>query len=119
MKRLETKKILIDVIQIGERFREDYGDVESLAQSIKSEGLINPITVDTESNLLAGGRRLEACKLLGWDSIDATIFKIENEYELRIVELIENIQRKREEMQAREESISSLFLVYIINIKKP
>ena len=94
MKRLETKKILIDVIQIGERFREDYGDVESLAQSIKSEGLINPITVDTESNLLAGGRRLEACKLLGWDSIDATIFKIENEYELRIVELIENIQRK-------------------------
>ena len=53
MKRLETKKILIDVIQIGERFREDYGDVESLAQSIKSEGLINPITVDTESYLLA------------------------------------------------------------------
>ena len=60
MKRLETKTVLIDTIQIGERFRQDYGDVESLAQSIENEGLINPITIDTQSNLLAGGRRLEA-----------------------------------------------------------
>ena len=94
MKRLETKTVLIDTIQVGERFRTDYGDVESLAQSIKSEGLINPITIDTESNLLAGGRRLAACKLLGKDSIEVNIFKIESEYELRIIELIENIQRK-------------------------
>tara|TARA_Y100000593_G_scaffold16888_1_gene33599 strand:- start:851 stop:2155 length:1305 start_codon:yes stop_codon:yes gene_type:complete len=94
MKRLETKTVLIDTIQVGERFRVDYGDVESLAQSIKSEGLINPITIDTESNLLAGGRRLAACKLLGKDSIEVNIFKIESEYELRIIELIENIQRK-------------------------
>ena len=94
MKRLETKTVLIDTIQIGERFRQDYGDVESLAQSIENEGLINPITIDTQSNLLAGGRRLEACKMLKFDSIEANIFKIESEYELRIIELIENIQRK-------------------------
>ena len=94
MKRLETKTVLINTIQTGERFREDLGDIESLAQSIENEGLINPITIDTELNLLAGGRRLAACKLLNHDSITATIFKIDTEHELRIIELIENVQRK-------------------------
>ena len=37
------------------------------ADSIKSRGfLLEPIVVDHGNNLLAGGRRLAACKLLGW-----------------------------------------------------
>ena len=94
MKRLKTQSIKISTIEIGKRFRTEPGDIESLAQSIENEGLINPITIDSDHNLLAGFRRLSACIMLKWAKIPATIYSIESEYEHRIVELIENIQRK-------------------------
>ena len=46
MKKLSIKPIPVKKIQVGTRFREELGDIESLAQSIENEGLINPITVD-------------------------------------------------------------------------
>ena len=94
MKRLKTQSIKISKIEVGKRFRTEPGDIESLAQSIENEGLINPITIDSDHNLLAGFRRLSACIMLKWAKIPATIYSIESEYEHRIVELIENIQRK-------------------------
>ena len=94
MKKLSIKPIPIEHIVVGVRFREELGDIESLSESIKNEGLINPITVDQDYKLLAGGRRLEAVKLLGWPSIAANIMQIDNESDLRVIELIENIQRK-------------------------
>ena len=93
MKKLSIKPIPIEHIVVGVRFREELGDIESLSESIKNEGLINPITVDQDYKLLAGGRRLEAVKLLGWPSITANIMQIDNESDLRVIELIENIQR--------------------------
>ena len=94
MKKLSIKPIPVDKIKVGTRFREELGDIESLAQSIENEGLINPITVDQDYNLLAGGRRLHAVMFLKWPSITANIMQIDSEGDLRIIELIENIQRK-------------------------
>jgi len=94
MKKLSIKLISISKINVGTRFREEPGDIESLAQSIETEGLINPITIDQDNNLLAGGRRLAAAILLKWNDITCNIMKIESEGDLRIIELIENIQRK-------------------------
>lgn len=94
MKKLSIKPIPVDKIKVGTRFREELGDIESLAQSIENEGLINPITIDQDYNLLAGGRRLHAVMFLKWPSITANIMQIDSEGDLRIIELIENIQRK-------------------------
>ena len=60
-------------IHVGSRHRKDLGDIDGLAQNIDEVGLLHPITIDTENLLLAGHRRLEACKLLGWAQIPATV----------------------------------------------
>lgn len=67
------EKIPINQIQIGERLREDLGDIASLAEEIKAVGLLNPVTVSSDLRLLAGYRRLEACRSLGWEKIPAIV----------------------------------------------
>ena len=62
-------EIQIDQIDVGKRYRQDYGDIESLMESIREHGLLSPITLVPGNTLLCGGRRLEACKRLGWSSI--------------------------------------------------
>jgi len=56
-------------IRVDERIRRDMGDIQGLAESIEDIGLLHPITVDETGLLLAGARRLAACKSLGWDEI--------------------------------------------------
>jgi ParB family chromosome partitioning protein len=65
----------IDSIIVGERTRKDMGDLDALAASIADVGLINPITVDEDGRLLAGARRLAACKLLGLKEVEVRIRK--------------------------------------------
>jgi ParB family transcriptional regulator, chromosome partitioning protein len=65
--------IQIRRIKVGERRREEMGDVAGLAASIKRHELIQPIMVDGDLNLVAGGRRLRAYQLLGWDKIEARV----------------------------------------------
>ena len=57
---------VISDIKVGERHRRDLGDLEALAHSIAAIGLLHPITIEANGNLLTGVRRLAACKLLGW-----------------------------------------------------
>jgi ParB family transcriptional regulator, chromosome partitioning protein len=52
-------------IKIGDRFRKDLGDIKTLASSIQEIGLLQPKVVNQDNELIAGQRRLEACKLLG------------------------------------------------------
>jgi ParB family transcriptional regulator, chromosome partitioning protein len=70
--------------------------LEDLLISIKQKGLINPPLVRIKSDhyeLIAGHRRLEACKLLGWQNITCHIVDVDdkNAYE---ISLIENVQQK-------------------------
>jgi ParB family chromosome partitioning protein len=66
----------INAIVVGERFRKDLGDIQGLAQSIKVVGLLHPIVITTDGRLIAGERRLEACRSLGWTKIPVTIVDI-------------------------------------------
>jgi ParB family chromosome partitioning protein len=63
-------------IIVGDRHRKDLGDIEGLAASIEDIGLLHPIIVDQDGQLLAGGRRLVACKLLGWSEIPVTVVRV-------------------------------------------
>jgi ParB family chromosome partitioning protein len=65
----------VSTIKVGERHRCDLGDIDGLAQSIEDIGLLNPITIDEHDRLLAGQRRLEACKRLGWKEIPVNVVR--------------------------------------------
>jgi ParB family transcriptional regulator, chromosome partitioning protein len=54
------------------RYRKSLGDIESLAVNIKELGLLHPIVVRPDGRLIAGERRLAACKRLGWKSVPVT-----------------------------------------------
>jgi ParB family chromosome partitioning protein len=72
---LPRQTVPIDRIIIGERHRKDMGDIDGLAQSIADIGLINPITIDENRLLLAGARRLAACKQLGLEEVEVRIVR--------------------------------------------
>jgi hypothetical protein len=78
-------------IEVGERHRHDLGDLQSLATSIAENGLLHPIAITSENKLIAGARRLEACKVLGWSRVPVTVVDLVN---IVTGSLAENIYRK-------------------------
>ena len=64
------ENFLISMIEIGERHREEFGDLEALASSIKKQGLLQPIGINENYELVFGQRRLRACQeILKWETI--------------------------------------------------
>ena len=98
---MKCEKIPINDIVVSTRIRRNLGDIESLANSIKKLGLLSPLIINEENKLLAGERRLEACKLLGWDEVDVSIIPTADAENALDVEVAENRFRKdftREEL---------------------
>jgi ParB-like chromosome segregation protein Spo0J len=62
-----------DSIKVGTRYRKDMGSIDKLASSIRDVGLIQPIVVDGSGNLIAGERRLAACRLLGMADVPVAV----------------------------------------------
>ena len=65
--------VKIDDIKIKKRVRRDLGDLEALKESLRLYGLLNPITLNSKYELIAGERRLEAAKSLGWERFNAIV----------------------------------------------
>ncbi len=84
----------ISAIVVGERRREDYGDIDELAASIEKYDLLHPVVVDEQNTLVAGGRRLEACRQLGWTTVPVRRLGDLTDAERREIELEENVRRK-------------------------
>jgi ParB/RepB/Spo0J family partition protein len=81
---------ITDIIT-GIRHRRDLGDIDSLARSIADVGLLHPIVIRKDGVLIAGERRLTACKQLGWSEIPVTVVDLG---EIVRGELAENAERK-------------------------
>jgi N6-adenosine-specific RNA methylase IME4 len=64
--------VSIRKINVRNRYRKNLGNIESLAASIRELGLLHPIVVRPDGRLIAGERRLAACKRLGWKSVPVT-----------------------------------------------
>jgi N6-adenosine-specific RNA methylase IME4 len=84
-------QLAIAEIKIGKRHRKDLGDIDQLAKSINDVGLLHPVVVTPKNLLIAGQRRILACKKLEWSKIPITVVDLE-----QIVrgEFAENGQRK-------------------------
>jgi ParB-like chromosome segregation protein Spo0J len=65
-------------IKIGPRFRKDLGNIDTLARSIAEIGLLHPVVINQNNELIAGTRRLQACKSLGWNEIGVTIVNLDD-----------------------------------------
>ncbi len=106
--RLAVSKILPNPSQPRKTFRED--ELKSLSQSIQENGLLQPVTVRKENGayyLIAGERRLRACKIAGLKEIPAIITDCEAE-DSAVMALLENIQRKDLQMFEQANAIVNL-----------
>lgn len=113
-------QVLINQIEIGDRIREDEDvdslDFQLLKQSIADLGLIQPISIVLRDYrcidapkvsvyaLIAGYRRLRACKALHFTEISAHLITL-GDNEPVVLELMENLRRKsmtwQEELKAK------------------
>src|SRR6266852_2855351 len=103
--------VIIKTMDVSERLRKDFGDIEDLASSISRLGLLQPIVLDDHNNLIAGGRRLAACMHLGMESIAAVRKRDLSEADKKEIELEENIKRKDLTWQ---EEVTGLLQLYEI-----
>lgn len=94
----ETTDIAIaKVFDSNENPRPEPGSVESLAGNILEIGQVHPITVLEKNGgfeLIAGQRRLAACKFLGRTHINARVLRNISKVEALILSVSENTQRK-------------------------
>jgi ParB-like chromosome segregation protein Spo0J len=115
MRVSEVLDVQICDISVHERIRKDIGDVAAFAKGINEQGLIHPITVmrktDAKYQLIAGLRRLEAVKTLGWSHIRATVVDPMNADEMLMMEIAENEQRKGLALEERLEYASKIDIV--------
>ena len=77
--------------------QENIIDVEDLKQSIEKVGIINPITVRRQDNvvvLVAGERRLQASLSLGLTDVPIRFLEDMSPEAAEVIELEENIKRK-------------------------
>lgn len=101
----------IDEIVVKDRIRKDMGDIKELADDIKKNGLLNPITINTRRELIAGERRYRACKSLGMTDVPVHMVDLSTEEQMLKAEISENEVRKDFSMTERlyyTERISSI-----------
>lgn len=112
---MQVKDIPIIDIEISEfNTRKDLADgqidstIEDLARSIEKQGLLSPITVFEKQNggyaLIAGQRRLLACKHLGWSTISAIVRDNMSTADATAISLVENVHRA--DMNPRDKAIA-------------
>lgn len=114
----------IDVSQIEAnpyqpRTKFDQESLEELADSIRVQGIIQPITVrqltEDSYQLISGERRLQASRSLGMTTIPAYI-RTANDQQMLEMALIENIQR--ENLNAIEIALSYQRLILECSLKQ-
>ena len=95
-----TTEVDIDLINTNSnqpRSQFNHHELLQLAESIKKDGIIQPLVINFNSTegsytLIAGERRLRAAKIAGLNSVPVIIKNLQSEDAFRIA-LVENIQR--------------------------
>ena len=93
------------------------GELSALGESIRENGLIQPISVRKIKGgyeLIAGERRLRACKLIGRQKIEAIVYDIGDEDSANWA-LIENLQRSDLSPFEEAEAIGKLISLWKVS----
>lgn len=78
-------------IHVGHRHRQQLGDLQPLASSMATLGLLHPVVITPDDRLVAGARRLAAARHLGWTEIP-----------VRVIDLSSMLQAEHDENVLRE-----------------
>lgn len=91
-------RVLIESIAVQDRSRNTLRNIDSLARSIRERGLLHPVVVREvhgELVLVAGQRRMEAARSLGWTDIPVTVVTtLDDEMDALCAEGEENTERE-------------------------
>ena len=94
-----SKRVIVldpEQVHIGWRARVELRALDDLARSIEESGQVQPIAVVKNGQgyeLIAGHRRLEACRSLG-QGVEAVVIKAVDEADAIWKQLTENVQRE-------------------------
>lgn len=116
---LEIDISLIDVNPDQPRKVFNEEEIKGLAESIKENGLINPVTLrekDRKYQIISGERRFRAFKYLNKDKVPALVLQNIPDSKMLELTLVENIQRA--DLNAIEIARSYKKLIYDLNIKQ-
>lgn len=98
---------ILDIIPSTHQLRDTHYNLRELARSIWKIGLLQPIVVRTNSSndfeVVAGNRRLSACKKLGWRKIACHLVELDDKRAFE-ASIIENVQRNT--LNAIEEGLA-------------
>lgn len=86
----------IEEITVGQRARTDLGDLTELINSIEEFGLLHPIVITLDRKLIAGGRRLEACRKLGMIRVPVSVAE-------HIADAVDLLKAERDENTCRKD----------------
>jgi ParB family chromosome partitioning protein len=92
---LKTAELSANPFQPRTEFEED--DIRELAESIRAQGLLQPIVVRGKAGgyeVVSGERRLRAMKLLGEERIPCMVKERVSDREMLEIALVENVQRQ-------------------------
>lgn len=84
---------------LNRRLSDDDTSIASMAQSMKEQGLLQPIVLrpvgcpQTGYEIVCGERRWRAARVLGWDAIPAIVREL-GEKDAHVARLVENLQRQ-------------------------
>jgi ParB family chromosome partitioning protein len=113
------RSVPLDSIKVDRdrRQRRELSEIPVLADSIARLGLIQPIVVTRDFDLVAGERRLAACKYLGHTNISIQFVDELEDHILRAIELEENI--KRQNLPWQDECMSVYEYFQIRRVETP
>lgn len=96
VEQIEMKMIRPSQFAIRDKFQKNDCDFETLVNSIREHGLLQPILIrplEHGFEIVAGHRRFQACRTLRWRFVAAKIRELSDKQAYEI-QLTENIQRK-------------------------
>ena len=112
--KFETVPIASIDIDSNNHREIDHTHVDELAKSIRERGLINPVTLYHPPSrpryyILAGRHRYHAMRALKHEVISARVYDYElSAYELRVIELYENLHRKELTGPEKDQQVAQL-----------
>lgn len=93
------RNIPIEAIETNpDQPRKELGDMESLIESVRQNGILEPLIVtpikDGKYKIIAGERRYHAAVACGFNSVPCIEINLENDAQALEIALVENLQRK-------------------------